>query len=68
VRLEILSSESEAGVGVIDLATHLRHAARGGSQRLFHPNEGHLSAAGHHEVASALRSALEPLARKPPLP
>ena len=46
------------GIQLFDLASALREAWQAGGNRLYHPNEGHLSVAGHQFVAGWLAERL----------
>lgn len=46
------------GIQLFDLASALREAWQAGGSRLYHPNEGHLSVAGHRFVAGWLAERL----------
>lgn len=48
------------GIEIIDLAKALREARKAGIGGLYHPNEGHLSTAGHAFVAGVLAERLLP--------
>ena len=55
LRAEIVRRQSELGVPVTDLMSQLRAEYPRSKQRLFYPNEGHLTAVGHQVVADLLR-------------
>jgi lysophospholipase L1-like esterase len=55
VRQDIVARQAELGVPVIDLALPLLQVKQKTGLPLFHPNEGHLTAAGHRVVAELLR-------------
>lgn len=58
VRQAIRTRGSELRVPVIDLAGQLRDRYEADGTRMFHPNEGHLTAAGHAAVADILEAEL----------
>jgi len=58
MRQTILARQSSMGVPVLDLATALREQYRQNGKRLFHPNEGHLTALGHEVVSQLLRDTI----------
>ncbi|MCC6694575.1 MAG: SGNH/GDSL hydrolase family protein [Candidatus Hydrogenedentes bacterium] len=61
LRAAILDSAATNGIAVIDIATFLNAAARGGGQSFYFPNDGHLSPLGHAMVADILARELKPL-------
>ena len=54
-RRRVLESLAAQGIPALDLATPLIAARAAGNRGLFHPNEGHLTAAGHTLVADLLQ-------------
>ena len=55
----ILETWQGRGVRVVDLATELEKGYAAGRGPWYHPNEGHLNAEGHREVAARLGAALD---------
>ena len=58
LRRQILERTRSRGIKGIDLALPLREAHDAGEGPFFHPNEGHLDAGGHAQVAELLDAAL----------
>ena len=54
LRAQIAGNPWGLEMEIIDLAARLRERARQNSETWFHPNEGHLNAAGHRRVADLL--------------
>lgn len=59
LRQAILARQADLGVPMTDLAVLLRAERGKGQKHLFHPHEGHLTAAGHQVVADLLRKRFE---------
>ena len=59
LRRQILGRQGDLGTLPIDLASQLRARYATTGERLFYPNEGHLTPAGHRAVADLLRTALD---------
>ncbi len=57
-RRQVLDRLAAAGIPALDLAAALRDARAAGRDDLFHPNEGHLTAAGHAFVAERVAAFL----------
>jgi hypothetical protein len=58
-REEVLRAARKHGVVPIDIAAALRSRNSGSTASWFHPNDGHLTAAGHSAVASVLSEHLK---------
>ncbi len=58
LRKKIIAHFEKNQINVIDLASFLRNHYQHRSEQLFHPNEGHLTAAGHRIVAGMLANHL----------
>lgn len=62
IRAAIVDRLHGRGVPVLDVATPLRVAFEAGRRDLYHPNEGHLTAAGNRFVAELIGPNLPPAA------
>ncbi len=60
LRRRLIDELPRRGIPVIDLALPLR-----GHPQLYHPNEGHLNAAGHRHIANILANELDDLGWPP---
>ncbi|MCU0839442.1 MAG: hypothetical protein MUE49_12090 [Rhodospirillales bacterium] len=60
VRRAIIERLDDSGIAVIDVASALRRAYGDGRRDLYHPREGHFSAAGNRFVAKVLSEGLPP--------
>ncbi len=58
LRKKIVKNSGNMGVGVIDLATHLRERYERAPGRWYYPHEGHLTAVGHRIVYDILSPIL----------
>ncbi len=63
VRRAIVARLDGSGIAVIDVAAALQRAYRDGRRDLYHPREGHFSAAGNRFVAEILSAGLPPPAK-----
>lgn len=66
-RRTVLDRLAAIGVPTLDVATALHEARAQGRRDLFHPNEGHLTAAGHAFVADRIAAFLPPPPSAPPV-
>ena len=59
LRARLVESSRQLDIEVLDLASYLKTYYREKDVRLFHPHEGHLTAAGHRVTADFIHSRLK---------
>ncbi len=64
-RQKIRSSLDASSIKVMDLAAHLRALHDKGIQKLYYPNEGHLTPLGHQYVADYLAVQIKNIKSNP---
>jgi hypothetical protein len=66
LREKLLEYRRLLDIEVLDLASYLKSVHSAKNVRLFHPHEGHLTAAGHQMAAEFLHTRLKPPAPHKP--
>ena len=59
LRAKLVESSPQLDIAVLDLASYLKTHHREKDVRLFHPHEGHLTAAGHRVTADFIHTRLK---------
>jgi GDSL-like Lipase/Acylhydrolase family len=64
LRAKLVENSRQQNIAVLDLASHLKTYHRENDIQLFHPNEGHLTVAGHRVTADFIQRRLKTLPHK----
>ena len=66
LRARLVENSRQLDIEVLDLASYLKTYHREKDVRLFHPHEGHLTAAGHRVTADFIHTRLKPSSHDKP--